>query len=296
MALTLNMVGGGSGGGMSATDAILRVQAPANSVVTISKGGVSKSDNGHENADNNTIYEYFFIIHQSQFDSVNAWTVTATRGTDTNSKTIIVNTSDEYYVAIGYHVPIDIYQEVEYLQSTGTQLIDTSLSNVDGIDIDFQLTDVSSDQAVYGVRNAWSNTNAFAMTVYLNKFWYLPVPSDSYSQYMVGTDTLSHNFKYGSYNNWEANFDGTTLHTYSSQAVSANNMRLFCEYVSNAGNANFSNCKIFHVAFYVGSTLSRDFYPCYRLSDSVAGMYDKVNGVFYTNAGSGTFIVGGNVS
>lgn len=35
--------------------------------------------------------------------------------------------------------------------------------------------------------------------------------------------------------------------------------------------------------------------PCYRISDRVAGMYDIVNDVFYTNAGTGTFIVGPDV-
>lgn len=35
--------------------------------------------------------------------------------------------------------------------------------------------------------------------------------------------------------------------------------------------------------------------PCYRKSDGEIGMYDLVNGVFYTNAGSGTFIKGEDV-
>lgn len=37
------------------------------------------------------------------------------------------------------------------------------------------------------------------------------------------------------------------------------------------------------------------FYPCYRKADNVAGMYDIVNGVFHTNAGTGEFIVGPDV-
>ena len=102
MSLVLNMVGGGSGGGMSATDAILRVQAPAGSTVTISKGGVSKSDAGHENADDNTVYDYYFIIHQSQFDSVNPWAVVSTLGIYSKSQTVIIDTADEYNLAVTY--------------------------------------------------------------------------------------------------------------------------------------------------------------------------------------------------
>ena len=36
----------------------------------------------------------------------------------------------------------------------------------------------------------------------------------------------------------------------------------------------------------------RYFIPCYRKSDNEPGMYDLVNNVFYTNAGSGTFFKG----
>lgn len=38
-----------------------------------------------------------------------------------------------------------------------------------------------------------------------------------------------------------------------------------------------------------------EFIPCYRISDRVAGMYDSVNDVFYTNAGSGEFLCGPDV-
>lgn len=97
----LNMVGGG-GGGLSATDAILRVIAPAGSTVTITKGSVSKSDAGHENASDTSLYDYYFIIHASQFDNVNPWTVTATLGTDIVSDTVIIDSADEYDVFLDY--------------------------------------------------------------------------------------------------------------------------------------------------------------------------------------------------
>ena len=51
-------------GALKSTDAVLRVQAPAGSLVTISKGAISKYDHGHENISDNTVYDYYFIIHQ----------------------------------------------------------------------------------------------------------------------------------------------------------------------------------------------------------------------------------------
>lgn len=47
--------------------------------------------------------------------------------------------------------------------------------------------------------------------------------------------------------------------------------------------------------FHLGS-LILNFIPCYRKSDNEPGMYDTVNNVFYTNAGTGTFIIGNDVN
>ena len=93
---------GGGGGGLKSTDAILRVIAPAGSTVTISKSGVSKSDNGHENHDDSTLYDYYFVIKAGQFDSVTPWTVTATLGSKTATDTIIIDSADEYDVILHY--------------------------------------------------------------------------------------------------------------------------------------------------------------------------------------------------
>ena len=43
------------------------------------------------------------------------------------------------------------------------------------------------------------------------------------------------------------------------------------------------------------NTLVREFIPCYRKADNVIGLYDKVNDVFYTNAGTGSFTKGNDV-
>lgn len=94
--------GAASGGGFNRHDALLRVQAPAHSTVTITKGTYHKSDVGHENAQDHTMYDYYFIIHQSQFDSVNAWTITATLGEESASNTIIIDTADEYDIYLEY--------------------------------------------------------------------------------------------------------------------------------------------------------------------------------------------------
>lgn len=56
-------------------------------------------------------------------------------------------------------------------------------------------------------------------------------------------------------------------------------------------SARLYSMKIYSDADKTG-TLLRDFYPCYRRSDGVAGLYDMANQVFYPNSGTGVFTIG----
>lgn len=64
------------------------------------------------------------------------------------------------------------------------------------------------------------------------------------------------------------------------------NLSLFAE------GTSASSGEIYYWQIYENESLLYDLVPCYRISDNVAGLYDLVNNVFYTNAGSGAFTVG----
>jgi len=49
------------------------------------------------------------------------------------------------------------------------------------------------------------------------------------------------------------------------------------------------NMKVYGLKFYEAGSLKREYVPCYRKSDGVAGLYDIISGKFYTNAGTGSF-------
>jgi hypothetical protein len=51
----------------------------------------------------------------------------------------------------------------------------------------------------------------------------------------------------------------------------------------------YCKCKLYRCKYWNGTTLQRDFIPVKRKTDGVIGLYDLVNKVFYTNAGTGTF-------
>lgn len=58
----------------------------------------------------------------------------------------------------------------------------------------------------------------------------------------------------------------------------------------------FGRIYIIKQDFRDGQGYKKRFIPCYRKADLVAGMYDRVNDVFYANAGTGSFIVGPDVN
>lgn len=62
----------------------------------------------------------------------------------------------------------------------------------------------------------------------------------------------------------------------------------------NQGNGT-ARGRIYYARLYQQGNLLYDFVPCYRKADGVIGMYDLINKVFKTNAGSGTFTKGADV-
>lgn len=308
MSLTLNMVGGGSGG-LTSTDAVLRVQSTAGSTVTISKGGITKSDQGHENASDTTKYDYYFIIHASQFDGSNPWTVTATLGNLSSSDTVIINSPDEYNVALIPLVPSE-YQAVEYLQSSGTQYINIP---------DFYPTGETEFETTFLTTNVIASSGNFGgifgarETYYLNGYCYTTYSekaSQKRGHFLYGSSSSSsvNNIRYDGrivvnvkmttvFHNHELSSDQFTGYTSvpAKTFTSPRTMDIFAMN-SESGDGEFFRGNLYSLKFWTNSsTLAYDFIPCYRKSDSVAGLFDRVNSGFYTNNGSGTFVVGSDV-
>ena len=130
--MIINMVGGG--GGFAPSNAIVGVTAYAGSIVTISNGTVTKAvtaDKSHVLSDLSNFAIYYFGIPSGMFSSSVPWNIVAEYQGEETIATIIVDTNAFYDIVLTYRVPYD-YQEVEYLESNGSQYIDT-LIKVDNI-------------------------------------------------------------------------------------------------------------------------------------------------------------------
>lgn len=187
------------------------------------------------------------------------------------------------------------YTQVEYIESTGTQYIDTNfIPNQDTrIKVKIMTKDISgmTNKTVFGSReSATSKHYGVTMGNGSQNLWWT-----GYGTGSIGTnssalgDTLYEIEK----NKNVTILNGSVLATNQSQTFTcSSNLYLFC--MNQRGPTFYSNIELYSCEMWDNDILVRNFIPCKNPSN-VVGLYDTVNDVFYTNAGTGTFIAGAEV-
>ena len=199
------------------------------------------------------------------------------------------------------------YQRVEYIEGTGTQIIDTGVQHTDYTSFtgSFKYT-TNAVYTVLGVQD--SSTNMRAVVSSSGSQWGTSTKPTGYygpgyggPHYVKMSDWHTFEFGYGYFNVDDEEKTFATLNFYPATLTIA----LFgC---NNKGTLTPSPIAIGEIKIYTGQnekTLVRDFVPCYRKSDGVVGMYDLCGSVcpltgtpFYINAnGSDNFIKGADVN
>ena len=183
-----------------------------------------------------------------------------------------------------------IYQEVEYIESSGTQYIDTGYEpqNYFGIDMFFSFSSISS---AYQTPFSAGTGGSQLVVVIRDSATYFRYFSGSAS---VLNTTLLANTRYNLQvdKNGRITFNNvSTTSAYSAPLSSNETLFLF----ARANQENYAYIKLYSCKLYNNGVLVRNFVPCYRKSDNEIGLYDLVNGVFYTNQGTGTFTKGNDV-
>ena len=172
------------------------------------------------------------------------------------------------------------YQLVEYLESTGTQYINTGYypNMTDTIEVTYALTNLSENQG-YGcistnpIRRCHTRTVGVANAIFYSSSNFISYPSDAnYHTYKWDLSDVS--------------IDGT----YSHRNENVYPDYEFYLFARNSNDTVSDFCKSRCKGFKVYNIL--EMYPVYRKSDSKPGMYDILTNELYTNAGTGEFIVG----
>ena len=191
------------------------------------------------------------------------------------------------------------YQEVSYIETTGTQYIDTNFipNNNTKIEVKYMITAIQT-QMIFGCRTESNSTRAS------NGVFITHRSAGTKVAWSKGTNT---NVEINGYNNintqYTAFFDKNKVYINNDLVRAFNyiewaaNYPMFIGCVNTAGSTEYkTKGKYYGFKIWNENVLARDLIPCYRKSDNVAGLYDIVNDVFYTNEGTGEFIVGEDVN
>ena len=189
------------------------------------------------------------------------------------------------------------YTQLEYIQCTGTQYIDTGINintTTSRYETKISPSLVSGTIGIFGTRNS-SSANQSSMNVFI----------------IDGAFRLD--WLYGAMGSIVRNISSNTEYTISITRglatinnvnyVSGENTSIDSSYTFYVGSFNnagsvFSNGfsgKIYYSKLYNNNILVFDGVPCYRKSDNEIGMYDLVSNTFFTNAGTGTFTAGAEI-
>jgi len=182
------------------------------------------------------------------------------------------------------------YTQLEYLESTGTQWIDTGIapSNNTGLIIDFQYTNSdSSEEIIIGALDP-----NFLIDRYSGKFAYAYRPNMGLDEsWSVSTAALT--ARYTSELNWlnSGLFKlGNIVSTLPS--VSFSNQQPLYIFTCGGFNVLSASGRVYYLKISNNLNIVRDFIPAQRNSDGELGMYDTVSNTFFTNIGTGEFIAG----
>lgn len=185
------------------------------------------------------------------------------------------------------------YFEVEYLESSGTQYIDTGINATltMKINVVFQALTLASDKYIFGTGD--SDYDRFYFGLYQSPVKWL-IGSGYYA---VGSnaDSNKHDFSLDLVNSrYELDGTQTSVSIHSGTNFTNYSIKLFnrCRTDGIVRSNEYSSIKLFSCQIFDNGSIVRDFVPAIRQSDNVAGLYDRVTGKFFTNKGTGTFATG----
>ena len=182
----------------------------------------------------------------------------------------------------------DGYTELEYVEGTGTQYIDTGFVPDQNTRL---VMDIESDVAigechVAGARASMSSRE-YVLLIDAERRWR--------SDYGTSQVFLSSAPRHGSIhidkNGSNVSVGGVSA-TNSSQTFDAG-YSLYLLAVNTAGSTTtFAKVRLIAAKVYDNGTLVRDLVPVRRQSDQELGLYDRVYQKFYGNSGTGDFVAG----
>lgn len=222
------------------------------------------------------------------------WTVTATDGSKTVSDLVAISGPGIWSMELKLSNVPSGYTELEYIESSGTQYIDTGYTPNGNTKVvsEVMLLNGVTWEAIFGSQQIQfavlrcNNTATLCSDLFGTEDTTNTISIQTNQKMTVSLDAV----------NITLSVDSATKTVGYSTTMPTRSMWLFAK-INAYGTMDIQGSYQRHYrdTIYSSGELVRDFIPARRNSDSVLGMYDTVNDVFYTNAGSGTFIAGPDV-
>lgn len=180
--------------------------------------------------------------------------------------------------------------KVNYIESTGTQYIDTGVKPSNSTKVDIKFMYNSLNGFVYGSRTSSSGSDAHEFIINASGLVFPQFDgqhsevSSSYNK--IGEEYILSNSQSGAYIN------GNLIKSYNTATFSSKHS-MFLFGLNQNGTVEYRKFigRLYYCKIYNGDTLVRDFVPVIDGSN-IACLYDRVEKKCYYNAGTGTFSYG----
>lgn len=174
--------------------------------------------------------------------------------------------------------------EVEYLESTGSQWIDTGIvpTRTTKSVFDYQLTSQTAGRGLFGSYKTKSNYYIYQNSATAFEVGFCDSKSNAFM-----SDLYLHEIEF---DDLSVLVDGKTV--YNGGNYFASHEYTLLLFTIRSGNTIYkgSSARVFYLEIYDDGVLVRDFVPV-RVG-TVGYMYDRVSGQLFSNAGTGAFVIG----
>ena len=200
-----------------------------------------------------------------------------------NASKIMIGSQEAEAIYVGSNliwnsVPYDA--EIEYLESTGTQCIDTGITPTTSCEFDVDISvsnDTTTDSCIFSAATQWA-FGLLGLFIAEQKFYYL-LGNDKYLSFSNDRHVFS-------VNSGSLYFDNTIKFNIQLQQQ---NIQTTLKLLSHGDKTKALKGKLYGFTYY-DQNVNMDLIPV-RVGQ-VGYMYDKVNGQLFGNSGTGDFVLG----
>lgn len=203
---------------------------------------------------------------------------------------------DLVYDSSGGDTPVLPYDaKIEYLQSTGSQYIDTGIVATTNFECELKGQYIQNNNTYDTILGSYDNNFAVAIGLQSGSSGKLYSQLGTSAPLSQASTLALHTFKSSLKNGTlKIDVDGTSVTTTFEGSLSALSMYMFARHRQDTGVGNYSKAKVYYCKIWNGGNLVFDAIPV-RVGQ-VGYMYDRISGQLLGNGGSGSFTLGNDKS